>query len=109
VTDNLKSAVLKASNYEPQINPLFDDFADHYRTTVLPARAYKPKDKPLVENAVKLAYQRIFAPLYDKRFNSIEELNAAIAEQLEIHNNRKLAKLDISRCSNSKCDKDAEL
>ena len=97
VPDNLKSAVLKASKYEPEINPLFDDFAEYYRTTVLPARAYRPKDKPLAENAVKLAYQRIFAPLYDKRFSSIEELNAAIADQLEIHNNRKLAKLGISR------------
>lgn len=97
VPDNLKSAVIRASKYEPEINPLFDDFADYYRTTILPARAYKPKDKPLAENAVKLAYQRIFAPLYDKHFTSLEQLNDAIAEQLELHNTRKLTKLDISR------------
>ena len=46
VPDNLKAAVLKASKYEPQINPLFDDFADYYRTTIIPARAYKPKTSP---------------------------------------------------------------
>lgn len=97
VPDNLKSAVIKASKYEPEINPLLDDFADFYRTTILPARAYKPKDKSLAENAVKLAYQRIFAPLYDRHFNSLEELNDAIVEQLEHHNTRKLTKLEISR------------
>lgn len=97
VPDNLKPAVHKASNFEPQINALFDDFAEYYRTTILPARAYKPKDKPLAENAVKLTYQRIFTALYDRRFQSLEELNEAIGEELEKHNNRKLTKLDISR------------
>jgi len=97
VPDNLKSAVIKASKYEPEINQLFDDFAEYYRTTILPARAYKPKDKSLAENTVKLTYQRIFAPLYGKRFHSLAELNQAIAELLEAHNARKLTKLQISR------------
>lgn len=97
VPDNLKSAVTKASKYEPELNPLFDDFSEYYRTTIIPARAYRPKDKALGENAVKLTYQRIFAPLYGKRFNSLSELNQAIAELLERHNNRKLSKLQISR------------
>ena len=97
VPDNLKSAVLKASKYEPKINPLFDDFAEYYRTTIIPARAYKPKDKSLAETTVKLTYQRIFAPLYGRRFHSLSELNQAIAELLEAHNTRKLTKLEISR------------
>ncbi|WP_460058338.1 IS21 family transposase, partial [Spirochaeta dissipatitropha] len=97
VPDNLKAAVLKASKYEPQINPLFDDFAEHYRTTIIPARAYKPKDKPLAENTVKLTYQRIYAPLYGKKFYSLAELNQAIAEHLEEHNTQNLTKLQISR------------
>jgi transposase len=97
VPDNLKSAVLKASKYEPEINPLFDDFAEYYRTTILPARAYKPKDKSLAENTVKLTYQRILAPLYGRRFHSLAELNEAIAELLKAHNTRKLTKLQISR------------
>lgn len=97
VPDNLKAAVLKASKYEPEINPLFDDFAEYYRTTVIPARACKPKDKALAENTVKLTYQRIFAPLYGKKFHTLAELNQAIAERLEIHNARELTKLQISR------------
>ena len=97
VPDNLKSAVLKADKYEPELNPLFDDFSDYYRTAIVPARARKPKDKPLVENAVRLMYQRIFAPLYGKSFRNIDEVNKAIRERLEDHNNRKLSKLDMSR------------
>lgn len=97
VPDNLKSAVLVADKYEPEINPLFDDFAEHYGTAIVPARAYRPRDKALVENAVTLVYQRIYAPLYHKTFYSLDELNMAFREQLVIHNNRKLSKLDISR------------
>lgn len=97
VPDNMKSAVLKASKYEPELNPLFDDFADYYRTTIIPARAYRAKDKALAENMVKLTYQRIFAPLHDKKFHSLAELNRAIREHLERHNSRKLTKLNISR------------
>src|SRR4051812_19890695 len=49
VPDNLKSAVIKSSRYEPVINETFADFAEHYSTIVLPARSYRPKDKALVE------------------------------------------------------------
>jgi transposase len=59
VPDNLKSAVIKASRYEPDINRAMEDFANHYHTTVIPARARKPKDKALVENQVKLIYSRV--------------------------------------------------
>jgi transposase len=40
VPDNLKSAVIKSSKYEPTINEAFADFAEHYSMAVLPARAY---------------------------------------------------------------------
>ena len=86
VTDNLKSAVIKSSKYEPTLNDTFLDFARHYQTSIMPTRAYKPRDKTLVENAVRIAYTRIFAPLRDKVFFSIEELNQAILEKLKLHN-----------------------
>lgn len=97
VPDNLKSGVIKANIWEPQINPLFADFAEYYRTAVLPARARKPKDKAHVENAVKIIYTRIFAPLRNEIFYSLEELNKAILIKLEDHNNRKLSKMTVSR------------
>ena len=87
VTDNLKPAVNKASKYDPELNPSMADFAEHYNTVVLPTRAYKPKDKAMVEGAVKILYTRVYAPLYDKVFHSLHDLNKAIAELVAQHNN----------------------
>ena len=97
VTDNLKSGVIKPCIYEPELNALFADFAEYYRTAILPARVRKPKDKAHVENAVKIVYRRIFAPLRNRQFHTLKELNMAIAEKLEDHNNRKLSKMTVSR------------
>jgi len=86
VPDNLKSAVIKSSKYEPVLNETFADFADHYSTTILPARAYRPKDKALVEGAVKIIYSRIYARLRANQYFTLEELNKAILVALEEHN-----------------------
>lgn len=59
VPDCLKSSVIKADKYEPQINDTFNDFASHYQTTILPARALHPQDKSLAENFVRRAYTHI--------------------------------------------------
>jgi transposase len=87
VPDNLKSAVIKSSKYEPTLNETFADFAEHYGTTILPARAYKPRDKALVENAVRISYTRIYARIRGNNYYSLAELNAAIRVVLEDHNN----------------------
>jgi len=54
-------------------------------------------NKALVENAVRLVYQRIYAPLRDRVFYSLEELNEAMWELLEVHNNKCFQRLDLSR------------
>ena len=97
VTDNLKSAVTEADNYEPEINESFLEFANHYQTTIYPARSRKPRDKALVESAVNIIYKRIFAPLRDSIFFELHELNAAILELLDKHNNEILHKEAVSR------------
>jgi transposase len=97
VPDNLRSAVTKSDRYEPTLNQAFENFASHYSTTILPARVYKPKDKALVEGAVRIAYQRIYSVLDNKVFHTLEELNEAIREIVEIHNNTKLTGRPYSR------------
>lgn len=97
VPDNLKSAVTKADKYEAELNESFADFANHYNVAVVPARPAKPRDKPIVENMVRIIYTRIFAPLRNRSFFSLEELNAAIRELLEQHNDQKLQKETMSR------------
>lgn len=98
VPDNLKSAVTKSSKYEPTLNELFEDFAEHYGFTILPARAYKPRDKAHVENAVKIVYQRIYTKLHPQTFYSLQEINEAIhSSALEDLNNALLTDRDYSR------------
>jgi transposase len=97
VPDNLKSAVNKADKYESELNRHFLDFANHYGTAVLPARARKPRDKSLVEKAVNITYSRIFAPLRNQVFYSIESLNKAITEQLTLYNQARFSNRDGSR------------
>jgi transposase len=45
VPDNLKSGVIKASFYDPEINRTYGALASHYSVGILPARPRKPKDK----------------------------------------------------------------
>jgi transposase len=97
VPDCLKSGVTKGSKYEPLINPVYNDFAEHYDTVILPARPYHPKDKALVENAVKIVYRYIFAPLRDETFYSLKELKVAFRKRLNILNSKQMQHLKISR------------
>jgi transposase len=87
VPDNLKSAVTVANKYEPVINQHFEDFANHYGCVVVPTRSAKPRDKALVEGVIKIIYTRIYTHIRKQIFFSLTDLNKAIKEYLEIHNN----------------------
>ena len=97
VSDNLKSAVTRASRYEADINRSFKDFARHYNCVINPARGYSPQDKALVENAVHLAYQRIYYPLRNMTFFCLADLNREIRHQLESYNNLLFKRKQASR------------
>ena len=99
VPDNLKSAVSKASFYDPDINPTYLDMANHYGTAVIPARVRKPKDKAKVEVAVQVVERWILARLRNRQFFSLRQLNQAIAKLLEDLNNKPFQKLPGSRKS----------
>lgn len=88
VSDNLKSGVIRACFYEPEINRSYAGMAAHYGTAILPARPYKPRDKAKVEGAVLLVQRWIVARLRNRQFFSLEELNAAIKEELDRLNAR---------------------
>jgi len=90
VPDNLKAAVIKANRYEPDINRVLEDFANHYGTTVVPARAKRPQDKALVENQVNLIYSRAYARLRNMQFFELHTLNKAITEKIRDHNQTRM-------------------
>ena len=99
VPDNLKSAVTKADRYEPDLNESIEDFAAHYDTCILPARSRKPKDKALVERTIGILYTRIYAPINEQIFFSLSQLNEAIRQRLEIHNQMSFQSKNDSRKS----------
>lgn len=71
--DNLKSGVLKAHLYEPEMNPNYLAFAQHYNFVPLPCRVARPQDKGKVESDVNYVQDNA---LKGKKFASLDEQNA---------------------------------
>jgi transposase len=97
VPDNLKSGVHKASFYDPEVNRSYGAMAEHYHVGILPARPYRPKDKAKVEVGVRIAQYYIFGRLRHRKFFSLAECNAAIAEILPQLNGRIMRHIGMSR------------
>ena len=86
--DNLKSAVIKAHRYDPEINPAYTRLAEHYEIGVVPARVKTPKDKAIVERTIQI-FQRWFYGIVRKRtFTSLVELNLCLKEHLAAFNEK---------------------
>ena len=99
VPDNLKSGVTKACWYDPELNPSYLELARWYSMVVLPTRPAHPRDKAAAEIGVQVAERWVLAPLRKRKFFSLDELNAAIAEQLKLVNDRPFRGQKISRRS----------
>ncbi|MEN8197509.1 MAG: IS21 family transposase, partial [Pseudomonadota bacterium] len=97
VPDNLKSGVVKACLYDPEINRTYAGMAAHYDTAIVPARPRKPRDKAKVEVSVQIVERWILARSRNRRFFSLAELNQAIHELLEDLNQRVTKHLGASR------------
>ncbi|MDD3930182.1 MAG: IS21 family transposase [Sphaerochaeta sp.] len=91
--DNTRAAVILHSKHEvAQLNELFRELAEHYRTSVVPAPVYTPTAKPNVEDNVYNSYSRILAPLRHCTFYSLGQLNEALWSQCEAFNNEPFQK-----------------
>ena len=91
IIDNLKSGVDKPDRKQPQLNPSFREFAQHYNVAVLPARSGRPTDKGLVESAVGAVQTRILVALRHETFFSLDTMNAAIRRELDRLNDAPMA------------------
>ena len=83
IIDNLKSGVVKPDREQPQLNPSFREFAQHYNVAVLPARPKRPTDKGLVEGCVRAVQSRILLALRHETFFSLDAMNAAVRRELD--------------------------
>lgn len=81
----------------PIIQRSYAELARHYGCAVMPARPYKPQDKAVVEVSVKLVQQDILVSLRSKRFYSLDDLNQAVAKELELLNAKAMKKDGRSR------------
>ena len=80
--DNLKTAVIHPDRYEPVFTDLCYQLSENYRTTFSATRPYRPKDKAMVEQAVRIVYAHVYAPLRNQEFTSLKALNNALQQQL---------------------------
>jgi transposase len=96
VPDNPKTGVKHPSRYEPDLNPTYQDMAEHYGTVIIPARVRtesastfgKPRDKAKVEVGVQVVERWILACLRHRTSHGLAELNRAIRELLDELNDR---------------------
>jgi transposase len=93
VPDQPRALIARPDRHDPIPTRLVEEFCSHYQVAVLPARPAHPRDKPKVENAVLVVERWILARLRNRRFFSLGELNAAIAELLAELNRRPFKKL----------------
>jgi transposase len=95
--DNLKTAVARASKYEPVFTEMCNQLSEHYTTTFSATRPYSPRDKAMVEKAVSIVYTNIYAPLRNRNFTCLKSMNKAIEEQLLLLNDKPYKKTVYSR------------
>ena len=97
VPDNLKAGVKNPCRYEPDLNPTYQDLAEHYGVAVIPTRSRKPKDKAKAEVGVQVAERWILARLRHWTFFGLGDLNQAVSDLLDPLNERPMEHLGRSR------------
>ena len=98
VPDNAKTAIVKASFYDPQVNRTYAEMAAHYGTAILPARPRKPRDKAKVEQAVLIVERWLLGRLRRRIFHSLADVDAALGELMTQLNERQaLRRLGVTR------------
>jgi transposase len=96
--DNLKSGVLKANLFEPELNPAYLDFSNHCGFAPLPCLPATPEHKGKVEAGVKYVQNNA---LKGKEFSSLDTQNAYLRQwmreiaQQRIHGTTKRKPKDV--------------
>lgn len=90
VPDNASTASNQISRYEKarDVNQSYAAFLEHYQCAAAPTRAAAPKEKANVEAGVKVVTNWVIHFLAERRFSDLDELNEAVAEQVEVINDR---------------------
>jgi hypothetical protein len=95
--DNQKAAVNQAHWYDPEVNPAFVDFANHWGFAVIPARPHRPRDKGGNESGIGVIQKQFYPEVRDRSFYSLAELNSVFREYLERLNTALMKDWGVSR------------
>jgi hypothetical protein len=76
-----------------------EQLGHHYEVDLIATRPRRSKDKAAVEGGIKTIYTRLCAPLRNRLFTSLKEVNVAFLDQLAEHNARPFKKRTGSRLS----------
>ncbi len=82
VVDNLKSCVLKADRYDPDLNPTMELFSAHYNTTLWPTAPRSPTHKAKVETGVQIVERFFLARFRHRQFQGLSEIQEEISKLL---------------------------
>lgn len=90
VPDNASTASNQISRYEKarDVNQSYAAFLEYYQCAAAPTRASSPQEKANVEAGVKVVTNWVIHYLADRSFAALDELNEAVAEQVEMINER---------------------
>lgn len=99
VPDNCKTGVIKNTVSEPVLNDQYRRMAEYYGCAVIPARPRRPKDKASVEMNVGVVERQAIAPIRNRRFLSLADLNQALQSRVDCLNDRPFQKREGSRNS----------
>lgn len=95
--DNQKAAVSQAHWYDPEVNPAFVDFANHWGFAVIPARPFRPRDKGGNESGIGVVQRQFYQEVRNRTFYTLDELNRAFKEYLERLNTAVMKDWGVSR------------
>ena len=90
VPDNASTASNQISRTEKarDVNSSYAQFLEYYGTAAVPTRSYRPRDKGNVEAGVKVVTNWVIHYLEGRVFASPDDLNAAVAVQVDAINDR---------------------
>ncbi|MDO2378385.1 IS21 family transposase [Rhodococcus electrodiphilus] len=71
-----------------EVNGEYRDFLEYHHTAAVPTRSAAPKDKGNVEAGVQVVTNWVIGRLADRRFASLDDLNDAIAVEVDAINGR---------------------
>lgn len=85
--DNLKSAIIEASFYEPIYQNQYESLSNYYNFEIIPCRVRKPQEKGKIESGIKYIQNNFFA---ERKFKDNLDLNNQLNEWLNEYCNKRI-------------------